>query len=59
MNDTFNKQNDWIYAVTHEEADDIGGVHRETQFSPGVMNMVRGVLLRINTTSDHRRSYHR
>ena len=36
VNDTFSKQNDRIYAATRKEADDIGSVRRETQFSSGV-----------------------
>ncbi|CAF4345681.1 unnamed protein product [Didymodactylos carnosus] len=37
VNNTFNTQNDRMYAATRKEADDIGGIHRETQFSPGIM----------------------
>ncbi|CAF3923867.1 unnamed protein product [Rotaria sp. Silwood2] len=37
LNDAFNTQSDRIYATAREEAAYIGEIHRETQFSPGVM----------------------
>ena len=37
LTDTINEQNDRICAATREEANDLGSVHCETQFSPGAM----------------------
>ena len=53
IDDTFNKQNDRIFAATRDETDDEGGIYRKTQFSPWCYGLVRGVLRRSDTISDH------